>query len=531
MNETQGPRQHNLLELFDELSFPQKVRKVVHGLSQPRESGDYKYAKLQLLRLSAPIAAFLVPCAAVIALVTFVGIRTPPPPAVEVQIIEPEAAEELEEIDDVIQEPPELPDPVEMEFTADVDFPNDAPVVETDQPAVEVNVPQATFDAVAMIKSPVIMRGIYGSRSPGGRRKAIVEYGGTHASEGAVLRALRWLKKHQREDGSWPIQPAAVTPAVADGDRKAFPEAMTGLGLLTFLAHGETPSSPEFGTTVEKAIRYLMARQKANGYWLTSYTHAIATYAMCEAYALTKVPMIRGSAERGLAVIVAGQNVTGGWNYPIRPCDRDDTSVMGWCVQALKAGKMAGLEVEGLDRAMDLAVKGFQKQAAPEGGFTYATTSKDEGPPRPTGLTGVGVLCMQFLGASKLPETKKGLMFLENRYPFEWNDSVRWRNIYYWYYITQAKFHTGGKTWKAWNESFASQLIEHQIVQKGEGDDGKDIGYWISSDAKGAVMDTTLCALQLQVYYRYLPTYKTPKAVQDTPDYKEEEDIEIEVTI
>jgi len=525
----QGPHRHNFLELFDEPSMSEKVHKVVHGLRQPRMSGDYKYAKLQVLRLSAPVSAIVAPCMIVAALVVFVGMNTPPPLAVEVQIIDPEAIEELEEIDDVIEEPPEIPEPMEMDFTADVNVPQDAPVVSTEQP-VEFDVPHATFDAVAMIKSPVVMRGIYGSRSPGGRRRAIVEYGGTRASEGAVLRALRWLKKYQKEDGSWPMQPAALGPSPSEKPG-SHPMAMTGLGLLTFLAHGETPSSREFGKTVEKAIRYLLAQQTGDGRWQSSYTHAIAAYAICEAYALTKVPMIKSAAERGVDVIIAGQNVSGGWNYPIRPCGRDDTSVMGWCVQALKAGKMAGLENEGLDNAMKLAVRGFQKQADPNGGFTYATTSKDEGPPRATGLSGVGVLCMQFLGASKRPEARKGLMYLDTRLPYAWSDSVRWRNIYYWYYITQAKFHAGGRIWKEWNESFAPQTIENQIVLKGEGEDGKDIGYWISADAKGAVMDTTLTALQLQVYYRYLPTYKTPTAVRDAEEYTEEEDIEIEVTI
>ena len=43
-----------------------------------------------------------------------------------------------------------------------------------------------------------------------------------------------------------------------------------------------------------------------------------------------------------------------------------------------------------------------------------------------------------------------------------------------------------------------------------EGVDGKprQIGYWTNKDAHGAgdTMATCLCALQLMVYYRYLPT-------------------------
>jgi hypothetical protein len=35
--------------------------------------------------------------------------------------------------------------------------------------------------------------------------------------------------------------------------------------LLAFLAHNETPASPEFGTTVEKAMKYLVGAQGKDG--------------------------------------------------------------------------------------------------------------------------------------------------------------------------------------------------------------------------------------------------------------------------
>ena len=42
------------------------------------------------------------------------------------------------------------------------------------------------------------------------------------------------------------------------------------------------------------------------------------------------------------------------------------------------------------------------------------------------------------------------------------------------------------------------------------GVDGKDIGYWDGLDkyCKSSVYNTTLCTLMLEVYYRYLPTFK-----------------------
>ena len=64
-----------------------------------------------------------------------------------------------------------------------------------------------------------------------------------------MLLALRWLKKNQEADGSWHINSGGGSNA--SGPAKP---AMTGLALLTYLAHGETPASEEFGQTVERAI-------------------------------------------------------------------------------------------------------------------------------------------------------------------------------------------------------------------------------------------------------------------------------------
>jgi hypothetical protein len=203
---------------------------------------------------------------------------------------------------------------------------------------------------------------------------------------------------------------------------------------------------------------------------------------------------------------------------------------MGWCAQAIKAGMMAGLENEGMENARKMSIRGFHKNADPNGGFGYATEA-NEAAPRATGLSGVGVLCLQLLGAARNADCRKGLMFLETHYPFDWKDTTKWNQVYYWYYITQAKFHAGGKTWRAWNKSFAKQLVKGQTILRGEGEDGKDIGYWIApGGSRGSVMDTTLCALQLQVYYRYLPTYKKPKDVEDE-DIAGGDDIEVEITI
>ena len=509
---------HELLDLFDELTFREKVAKVRHGLKAPKDSGDYKYARLQLLRLLSPLAGIVTPFLLIGLLVVLQGVKTSSTREYVVEIMEPETIDEVDEIEDIKDEPIEPPEP--MDFTPDVTVPSEAV---TPSPAVPFSPQPAAFDSVAIVRSPVVMRGMYGSRTPGQRGVALQNYGGSGYTEAAVLRALRWLKHNQNTDGSW----ATCRPA------------MTGLALLTFLAHGETPSSEEFGETVEKAILWLINNQQPDGTFAgrdgNNYSQPIATYAMCEAYALTKVPTLKEAAEKALAIVIRGQHPSGGWDYNCKQSTRDDTSYMGWCAQSIKAAVMAGLKVDGLDRVYKNAVAGFEKNAHPEGGFGYTEPARG-------GLTGVGVLCMQLLGAANKTACVKGLALLENA-TFNWSadGAGTFNQNYYWYYITQAKFHAGDSTWKRWNDLFAPVLVKNQTVIKDvyKDHEGKvqEMGWWdmtakLSGHTDGPVMNTALCALQLQVYYRYLPTFKKiepmDEAVKETV---EDDDIDIEIRL
>ncbi|MBM4142895.1 MAG: terpene cyclase/mutase family protein [Lentisphaerae bacterium] len=491
---------HDLMELFETLSFREKVRRVIHGLRQPPDSGEYKWARLQMIRLSAPVSGVVVPVLGVLLLTILAAVAPSRGRTYKVQIIDPEEAPKLEEIEEIKEKPPE---PQDIEFTPDVKFTDNNP---SPTPPKDFSPQPAEFDSVAMVKSPVIMRGIYGSRSPGMRGEAMRRYGAPSGVEDAVMRALRWLKKNQNSDGSW----NNVKPA------------MTSMALLAFLAHGETPASVEFGQTVEKAIRWLIDNQTGDGRFNgrdgNDYSQPIAAYALCEAYGLTKVPAIKDAADKAIAVVITGQNPGGGFNYKLIPTPaRDDTSYMGWCAQALKAAKMAGLEHAQLDTCMKTAIAGFEKNSVPQGGFGYA------GPGR-GGLTGAGVLSMQLLGAANKPACTQGLEALAD-VTFFWDGKApnrKWNENYYWYYITQAKFHAGGETWKLWNDIFARTLVENQtIIPKAiEGPGGKlwDIGWWdmpreLSGHTDGPVMNTALSCLQLEVYYRYLPTFMTPEII------------------
>jgi hypothetical protein len=192
---------------------------------------------------------------------------------------------------------------------------------------------------------------------------------------------------------------------------------------------------------------------------------------------------------------------------------------MGWCIQAMKAAQIAGLGNAGLDEVCQKAVKGIRqnfKGSYEIGGFGYIS-------PGVGGLTGVGVLCMQLLGAAKSDEVMGGLAYLEGVKYQEYNldnPAPGPAALYYWYYVTQAKFHAGGKTWNKWNPLFSRELVRKQHVinkdQSGYVDHKgipREIGFWDQYKGHGSdnpVFATLMCVLQLEVYYKCLPTFNMP---------------------
>ncbi len=514
--------EYDLMKIFDEMSFREKWKRVSEGLKQPIESGEHKWARLQMLRLLAPVMSVFVPLLAIGMMVLLSKIEPKAVSVMEVTVIEPEPIEELEEIVEPDIDPPQTPEPTEVTMDISADMPS-LPTETVSPPADVASVQPAEFDSVAIIKSPVQMRGMLGSRTPGARGAALGKYGGGSAGQVAVLRALRWLAKNQAKDGSW----GATKPA------------MTGLALLAYLAHGDTPESEEFGYVVESGMRFLTEAQHPNGHFNGAdghdYTHPIATYALAEAYGMTKNPTVKEAAIKALKEIVKGQNPSGGFNYNLVPTTRDDTSYMAWCVQALKAAKIAGLsyDVEGLDDCMKKAVLGFKKnygEANGYGGFGYT------GPSASHGLSGAGALCMQFLGEAKSKEVRNTLPMIAQNFAFDWETP----KVYYWYYNTQAFFQEGGAVWDNWNKQFQTPLTNAQKVigkdasgyvdHKGQ---PHEIGSWNSaaghSGGNGEVMDTILCTLMLEVFYRYLPTFQQIPAEEIEKEIDTKDDIEIEI--
>jgi hypothetical protein len=342
---------------------------------------------------------------------------------------------------------------------------------------------------------------IFGGRSGSTREKMTAEGGGNAASEAAVAKGLAWLKRQQKPDGRWPMVEGYVQDEFG----------ATGLALLPFLAAGIThradpkdPNAAEYIRTVDLGLRYLVNKQQGNGLMGTQskhYSHAICTMALCEAYGMTNDQSLRRPAQRGLDYLVKAQNSAGGFRY--EPNEPGDTSVTGWCLQAMQSGKLAGLSVP---PESFYKVGNFLDNVQTQKGAAYGYVSPGGSP----NMTSVGLLCRAYLGCGpKNPAMIAGVENLKKNLPRR-----NGGEIYYYYYATQVMhFCASENDWlKLWNPRMRDLLIETQDTSA-----GPNRGSWAADNtftgrAGGRLCATSLSLLTLEVYYRHLPLYKRDQA-------------------
>ena len=340
------------------------------------------------------------------------------------------------------------------------------------------------------------------------RMKRITENGGTPQCEEAVVKSLRWLQKQQNKDGSWGGTPHNYK--------------MTGITLLAYLAHCETPLSEEFGENVLKGISFLVDLGMKNpviseqpGLKEVCYDHAVATYALCEAYTFCKqmdIPSISNLERvvvKAVDRILDAQCPNGGWAYSYnnRINPNIDLSVTGWNVQALKAAEHGGIKpTKGEIRtALRKAAMYCRKNVMPDGKFSY----KENGENPRSSLVGVGVLSLQMTGNGSDSAARKGLDWIKNNVKtLEWGkgsgtENVK-SNLYMHYYCVQAAMNRGGDVWASYNKAFRDAVLGGQ---KPDGSfSNNDTGYaeCLSGKSKN-IYRQCLATLMLETYYRFLP--------------------------
>lgn len=339
-------------------------------------------------------------------------------------------------------------------------------------------------------------------RSAENRNRTAKARGGTLESELAVERALDWLAAHQLPSGGWSLVHDGGKcngQCKNNGSGARYEPAATGLALLAFLGAGYTHKSGKHQKAVHDGVYYLLQimeeAHNAGSFLHQSergmYNHGIATFALCEAYQLSGDEDLKQPAQLAVNFIFSAQNYSGGWGY--LPKQPGDLTISGWQMMAIKSAHAAGLDVPS---SVILRIDHFlDTKQVPSGVFYgYANPEKD-----PT-CSSIGVLLRLFRGWSHTdPRALELAQFLVKKGRSN-------GDVYYNYYATLLLFHLGGPTWNTWNPAIREHLVKTQNQS------GHEAGSWFFEDqyAKegGRLYTTAMCAMTLEVYYRFSPLYQ-----------------------
>ena len=468
-------------------------------------------------------------------------------PPVKVTAIDPPPPRPMEKIERDIEE---------TDLALDIDAPESdkvSPISELDVPVeeysreedIESEVPKGREEAVAdsemggegafmAIGAGGGASGMFGSRSGGGKKRALGRFGGSKGSENAVDAALRWFKKHQGPDGQWNVTsyPTNCTenPKCEPGQHAHGGDAnmaCTGYAVLCFLGAGYDHRMPsKYKATVKKGIDWIVANQKGDGL-LGERNYELGVAAMClaEAYAMSNDPALKDPAQKAINVILARQTkeAAGGyglaWDYVAPNPARNDSSVSGWCVMALKSAMGAGLSVgdgmtgakNWLKKCWEAANPDFKTLTDPYKDLSWfpycwnSLTGKCEGT-RGTDaghdLTPVGALVAVFTGHHQGDIMLETLLNHVMKFQFPGSYPC---NTYYMYYNTLSVFQAGGDRWKKWNDTCRDMLVNSQRKSQDCFDGSWDFaGTKFPGYEVGRLLSTAYCCLSLEVYYRYV---------------------------
>jgi hypothetical protein len=414
----------------------------------------------------------------------------------------------------------ETPDVVEIVKPEPVEALAAVPAVVKPEPVVEPPPVPPSLEAVVAVDAgeasaaPEVAIGTaLTGREAAARQRLLAAGGGTDATEAAVTLALDWIVRQQKKDGLWSLK-----GPYGDGGAQENRLAASAMALIALQGAGNTTRDGEHRANVARAWKALLKAQKPDGTFETGgmleqhamYAHAQATIALCEAYGLTKDPLLEEPARRALAYAIAAQMPDGGWRYnPPRPDqeNRGDMSVTGWYLMALKSGEMAGLPVPA---AAYGKLSGFLDAVfvSDDLGYGYQINPNQKFFDFRPALTAEGLLCQQYLGWQRDdPRLVAGVELLLREAPIDFD--YRKKNVYAWYYATQVCHHMGGAAWTRWNRRMQEQLLGQQVQT------GREKGSWDPANDQwghvgGRLYMTAMCACMLEVFYRHLPLYADP---------------------
>jgi len=454
----------------------------------------------------------------------------PAPPLEAPELLESPAAE-VETFPEPAESPPEqsqLAEPTATEpaaqtpTEANAELPAETPApILADNPVEDTPLPAETTAPTSKSPPTPALPSTYADRFAKDREALVQQRGGSEQTEQAVRAALGWLAAAQSKNGGWDASRfgAGAARRVLDQDRRgAGAQAdmgVTGLALLAFLGGGHSHLSGTYTYEVAGGLEYLRQRQRADGalygdaqLFAQMYCHSMATFAVCEALALTGDERLEPMARAAIRYTLSMQHPTdGGWRY--RYGHKGDTSQLGWQLMSLKSAQLAGLRIPPTTWTL---VDRFLRRV--ERGRAGGLACYQPGSHTSRTMTAEALFCRQLQQAQQqgnLPTAaiEEAVNSISAELP-----SVSRRNLYFWYYATlalhqnQHESAAAATAWENWNHALTTTLLTTQ-----QGDGSWDV-HTVWGGCGGQVYTTALSTLCLEVYYRYSPT-EPPSQVAD----------------
>ena len=328
------------------------------------------------------------------------------------------------------------------------------------------------------------------------RKEVLKRHGGDHRTAAAVEKGLRWLRDHQKGDGSWPVGgPFGGDPRVTPG--------ITALGVAALLSDGHTERSGRFAGTVRRAVGYLLSVQDREGRfgWIEGhpleslFNQGTTVLTLSENYILCGRDRHEGALERGIRALVAMSDPA-----------RDPEGLFrgygdAWAAMALRTASITGLHVPGLMEAAARAEERVARLAGKE------IDRGGEGPGRVADLPPLctaTTLALEALFRQPAGPVKErdGVPFPDPARPaslYAFLDDPAYREPSFLFFTGTALCERDGAQWEPWNRKVKTLLLEEQEPN------GlwPARGQWPWIDG-GDLYTTVLDLLTLQVYYRYV---------------------------
>lgn len=335
-----------------------------------------------------------------------------------------------------------------------------------------------------------------------------------HAVDSAVDRALAWMVRTQKSDGSFPTL-------------KGGQPGVTALCVLALISRGHLPGQGPYGESIDRAVQYVLRSQASDGviaqeragnqnqvYFgqTAAYNHAISGLMLAEICGQMRGQtneQILKALESALTFSLKRVPLTkrnpsdeGGWRYFfVHQSSDSDLSVTSWELMFLRSCKNAGFQIP--SKPIDEAVTFVERCYDPnQHFFWYALRGREKVTTR--AMTGAGILSLSLAGRHNTPQAMAAgdwvLAHPFNKYMQR--SGIHDRFFYGAFYCSQAMYQLGGKYWEQFYPVLCRTLVDNQNAD----------GSWRAEEGSdyifGNVYSSALAVLALSPRYQLLPIFQ-----------------------